>query len=116
MGMIVLKKEPTFKRTVDFEIPGELDRHRRQSFVAEFRMMSDSQVKELRANGDTSVRAQLDKCLLSVEGVGDEHGNPYSPEDALELVKENPVTSVAALHAYNSAVGKDIIAKNAKAP
>lgn len=107
-----LTQTSTFKRTVKVTLPTDkTDVYRTESLVARYNLLDDDEQKSLEG---LNVREQLDKVLTAVEGVGDDEGNAYPPDEALSLCKRHPIVSLALLHAYNEAVTKDILGKTQK--
>ncbi|MBA8886163.1 hypothetical protein FHW12_000354 [Dokdonella fugitiva] len=115
--MLTLKRDMTFKQTVHVQLPTEKpDVFRTGSFTAEYKLISNDEVRAM-ADEKLTVQQQLDRVLVSVDGVGPIEGDEkYSPAEQLQLVKENTITSLAALHAFNKACAKDIVGKTSKAP
>ena len=114
--MLQLKREMNFRQIVNVQIPTEKpDVFRTGSFTAEFRLLTNDEIRSM-ADEKLSVQQQLDRVLVSVDGIAPPEGDEkYSPADQMQLVKENTITSLAALHAFNKACSKDIVGKTSKA-
>lgn len=109
-----IARETTFPRTVHALLPTDkLDVYHDETFTARFRLLTSDEASALGTEEQTVV-SQLDRVLVSVDGVGDLDGNPYPADEALQIIKQNAITALATLHAYNKAVGKDIEGKTRK--
>lgn len=94
---------PTFTRPVEVSIP-DGDGHKKESLIATFSALSDSQTEEFNLSDPDGVKAFLRAAIVSLDDLGDDQGNPvpFSPE-ILENLIGRPYVRISLLRVYTRA-------------
>lgn len=107
--MFKLNTSRTYKYPVNVVFYDEDGREQSGKFTALFRVIPNSELREMR--GDEMV---LTRALVGVEGleIAGEDGQPLTGKDLLDAVMDDPRTNAATLAAYLESVAKKNRARN----
>ena len=115
--MFKLSTKKSYKRNIKIDVPQDMGKTERQTFVMEFKQLSVSETKDLieeAQNERISDEDMLRRYVLGWDGIVDEDGNPLDfTTSNLEAVMDVPYVRKAIMAAFIEDVfGKEAVRKN----
>ena len=115
--MFKLSTKKSYKRNIKIDVPHDMGKTERQTFVMEFKQLSVSETKDLieeAQNERISDEDMLRRYVLGWDGIVDEDGNPLDfTTSNLEAVMDVPYVRKAVMAAFIEDVfGKEAVRKN----
>ena len=115
--MFKITTKPTYKRNVKVDVPMDMGRTERHSFILELKRLSVTETKELveeAQNKEVTDDEMIRRYAVGWEGVSDENGEPLDFNTAnLEAVMDIPYVRKAIMAAFIEDVfGKEAARKN----
>ena len=115
--MFKIATKPTYKRNITVQVPLDMGKTERQSFVMEFKRLSVTETKELVKMAEEQTLDDINVIAdnaMDWEGVKDEDGNDVDfSVSTLESLMDIPYVRKAIMNAFLEDVfGKEAIRKN----
>lgn len=115
--MFKIANKPTYKRSIKVDVPLDMGRTEKQTFIVELKRLSVSETKELveeAQNREIADEEMLRRYTVGWEGISDENGEPLEFNTVnLEAVMDIPYVRKALMSAFIEDVfGKEAARKN----